>query len=858
MSTLAQTPSADVPVAPGSDSSGTLSTGDRYHVGNRDFALLLVQLVLLIVVVWQFELEKLHHLPALLILAGCGFVLHSHLPVRLRLGAFVLLSIGAIVLVLGPLTAAYVLAAAAILIALACAPAPLRVRVPLVLLAGGALAWLRRDSIDPLWAVLGSLFMFRLIVFFHSEATEQVPASFLQKVAYFLLLPNAFFPLFPVVDYQTFCTTYYDAPARNIYQRGIHWIAVGVGHLLVYRIIRLDLLPSPLEVRSLWDVLLFFGFNYALYVRVSGQFHIICGILHLFGFHLPRTHDHYFLAASFGDIWRRINIYWKDFCKKLLFYPAFFRLRRWGTAPAIALSVLWVFFGTWLAHSYQTWWLLGEFPLTATNFLLWMGVGVVVAVNSLLEARSLKRTNPAPMSFSFAAAAIHALKVIGVFLSVSVFWAFWSNSDLAETLLLAGIGLPLTAEVATRIVTAIVAAVAIGVAAQWWLARQRQTGRTAQPAAKFEVNVAAHLVPLIVVIGLTQLAATEALGTAASTAITELRSESVTRGDVMELVDGYYEQINEGSLQASPFLGDPIGPLDLKGGRYSAMVQDRNDLLGDELIPGWSGEFSGAHVTVNRWGMRDRPRTLEKPAGTYRIALIGSSVVMGYGVGDEETFAHLLEQRLIAEQILPGRTIEVLNFGMGQHFSLQRRAQLEHKALAFSPDLVIYFAHQDEYYTSVNGLAAALYAGFDVEDPALEALLAKWGIAPGQSEGVISVTLNQHYEDVAKCTYRRLSELCQARGAALLWVYLPVPGKRDLPYDARVVLPWARDSGLEVIELDEWWAPHEPGEVVVGSGDTDHPNALGHQLLATAVEALLRQHGLGSNSGQTSPDPAQH
>ena len=103
MSTLAHTPPADAPVAPGAGSSGTLSTGDRDHVANRDFALLLVQFVLLVVVVWQFQLEKLHHLPALLILAGGGFVLHSRLPVRFRLAVFVLLSIGAIVLVLGPL-----------------------------------------------------------------------------------------------------------------------------------------------------------------------------------------------------------------------------------------------------------------------------------------------------------------------------------------------------------------------------------------------------------------------------------------------------------------------------------------------------------------------------------------------------------------------------------------------------------------------------------------------------------------------------------------------------------------------------------------------------------------------------------
>ena len=44
--------------------------------------------------------------------------------------------------------------------------------------------------------------------------------------------------------------------------------------------------------------------------RVSGQFHVACGMLHLFGHALPETHRRYLLAESFTDYWRRINIYW--------------------------------------------------------------------------------------------------------------------------------------------------------------------------------------------------------------------------------------------------------------------------------------------------------------------------------------------------------------------------------------------------------------------------------------------------------------------------------------------------------------------------------------------------------------------
>ena len=64
--------------------------------------------------------------------------------------------------------------------------------------------------------------------------------------------------------------------------------------------------------------------SFLLYLRVSGLFHLMVGMLRLFGFNLPETHHRYFLAASFTDFWRRINIYWKDFMMKVFYYPMFF------------------------------------------------------------------------------------------------------------------------------------------------------------------------------------------------------------------------------------------------------------------------------------------------------------------------------------------------------------------------------------------------------------------------------------------------------------------------------------------------------------------------------------------------------
>ena len=72
-------------------------------------------------------------------------------------------------------------------------------------------------------------------------------------------------------------------------------------------------------------------FSFLLYMRISGQFHIIAGMLCLFGYDMPETNHRYLLATSLNEFWRRANIYWKDFMVKSFYLPAYFRMRGRGT-----------------------------------------------------------------------------------------------------------------------------------------------------------------------------------------------------------------------------------------------------------------------------------------------------------------------------------------------------------------------------------------------------------------------------------------------------------------------------------------------------------------------------------------------
>src|SRR5205823_6906846 len=92
-------------------------------------------------------------------------------------------------------------------------------------------------------------------------------------------------------------------------------------------------------------------------------------------------------ASSFSDIWRRINIYWKDFVTKIFYYPLIVHLRRWGERPAMICATIVVFLITWLLHSYQWFWLLGSFPLVATDALFWAILAGLLIVSTLHEAK---------------------------------------------------------------------------------------------------------------------------------------------------------------------------------------------------------------------------------------------------------------------------------------------------------------------------------------------------------------------------------------------------------------------------------------------------------------------------------------
>jgi hypothetical protein len=99
-------------------------------------------------------------------------------------------------------------------------------------------------------------------------------------------------------------------------------------------------------------------------------------------------------------------------------------------------------------------------------------------------------------------------------------------------------------------------------------------------------------------------------------------------------------------------------------------------------------------VSYNSMGWRDAERQYPKPAGTYRVVLLGDSFMEAYAVPFERIFAQQLEALISARR---GGSVEVINLGVGGYGTLQEYLAFVEHGERFQPDLVLlgFFTNND-------------------------------------------------------------------------------------------------------------------------------------------------------------------
>lgn len=826
----------------------------------NQIAVIALQLGLIFGAASRYSIEQGFGFQRLVPLILVAFVVHALCPPQHRHWVFLVASLVAIELVIPFPHSVGLIAAGGSLFWIAHLPLSLRARILLLGVAGAALAGVRVGLVETPWRglrdivlpVLASMFMFRLAVYMYDARNEAQPAPLAQRLSYFFMIPNVAFLLFPVVDYKAFRRTYYNADELAIYEKGLSWVLRGVTHLLLYRIVYQFLVPNPNEIQGIGDVVQFAVTSYLLYLRISGQFHLIVGVLCLFGYNLPETHHLYYLASSFNDFWRRINIYWKDFMMKLFYYPAFMRLRSLGVPAALTIATCGVFLGTWILHSYQWFWLRGTFPVAATDIVFWGILGVLVVFNSLRELHRDGRRYHGTGQWNLGIATRRSAQSVAMFLLLALLWSLWSSQSLGDWW---RIMLKATSSPAWQFLLVgfgVAALVGVGVLLQYWGPRvMRPT-----PAFKRFQHPALRTVGLsAVLLAMSFRGVYGRLGERTIEVVDAIRADRLNFRD-KELADrGYYEGLlNAGGYMSSLWIaqrGRPQG-REWAPQRQSETVRQTGDDLEYEFIPGFNGSYKDAPFSVNRWGMRDREYDLSAPRRVRRIALLGASYEVGAGVPNDSTWEAVFEGQLNRTRS-PTDTgvIEILNFAVGGYSTIQKLAILERKVPPFAPDLVIHTVYSSEDVRLMMYLSSLVRLRIGSHYQEIQSILDEANVRWTMEGGEIWERLLPFRDRALTWSLQAMKRASDSLGLPLVTLYMPQTEGDSAVGADRAEYLWEvlGESGLEPIAVADPFAGWEGPTLFIAPWDR-HPNSLGHRLIADAVKRAIPPSLIWGSVGQ--------
>lgn len=122
--------------------------------------------------------------------------------------------------------------------------------------------------------------------------------------------------------------------------------------------------------------------------------------------------------------------------------------------------------------------------------------------------------------------------------------------------------------------------------------------------------------------------------------------------------------------------------------RWRELIQLSDDnKLEYELQPNLDKHYLFKNFKTNSQGYNDRDYTIEKSDSTIRVAVIGDSYTMGWGIERKDIYHELIEKRLNSKSST--LKYEFINFAVaGYNFQNYIRV-LETKAIRYKPDVIL-------------------------------------------------------------------------------------------------------------------------------------------------------------------------
>jgi lysophospholipase L1-like esterase len=316
-------------------------------------------------------------------------------------------------------------------------------------------------------------------------------------------------------------------------------------------------------------------------------------------------------------------------------------------------------------------------------------------------------------------------------------------------------------------------------------------------------------------------------------------------------------------------------------------------------IPNLSTSFAGVGMTINSRGWRDAEYFLEKPAKVTRIMVIGDSVAFGYGVELEQMFPKVLERELNRQE---RGSYQVITLGGAGGNTYSQKNIIRDNVPIYRPDLVILafnlndivprtvpgkYAHSsntpdlvarttfrlrkklDELFRSNSHL----YFFFRER---MKVILRQFGIASPVMLPLGAFDIEDDYGVAAwRDTSGELLEIAsqlQRDKVRFLLAILPVDMqmspqiadiyRREFGFifadslvngqAQKIIADFARQHGIACVDLLPSFREnrHEKKffRVHAGSVDWNHPNPVGHKIIAEELRKSLSSPGLMGNA----------
>jgi len=299
-------------------------------------------------------------------------------------------------------------------------------------------------------------------------------------------------------------------------------------------------------------------------------------------------------------------------------------------------------------------------------------------------------------------------------------------------------------------------------------------------------------------------------------------------------------------------------------------------------LRGFQNNADPSLITTNADGMREVEEPRRKPAGEFRLLVLGDSSNFGHGVEGDQMWSSVLEELLAAR--LPEGSLRVLNGACPGWTTYQALIFMEDTGLAYQPDLIIAGFNNDpgpdylgdaqrlpdEPLRSINGLLWRSEVYLLARELVLSLVRRLHSVRSQRysARQAGSEPIHGRLEDdtAARMVPRvsrdsfldnlgRLQAMGQEQGFDFVWLNMPI--NRTMPeLVERFVDPAYRSAAAErlvelevpVVDVDARWRGVQ-GAPLHLQGHVFHPNVEGHRLLGLQVAQRLLEEELIPGAG---------